>query len=280
MNPYNVLEINENATMDDIKKAYKKLSLKYHPDKNNQVDEDKIKHINNAYELLSCKNRKIKYDNMQTKEKSYFNNIMLNLVKTIKSSKFYKNSAFFFLHNYNSINKIKNKKYTNIYDYIINNMDDYLSTITKDTIININVTIMDRYLEKYKKLDLKYLDESLYVPLVDEELVFKNKGLFNNLIVNVLTNEDSKYMIIDSYNLYMEQEISLYKYVKGGIIDVKHMNESLKLNIEPNAENMTHILENKGLPYYNNKIRGKLYIKLKIMSLTKKQEKILYENFN
>lgn len=53
MNPYNVLGVSEDASTDDIKKAYRELALKYHPDRNQDKDaEDKLKEINAAYELL------------------------------------------------------------------------------------------------------------------------------------------------------------------------------------------------------------------------------------
>jgi curved DNA-binding protein CbpA len=51
---YQILGVNENASQDDIKKSYRKLAVKYHPDKNpnDKVAEDKFKEINEAYENL------------------------------------------------------------------------------------------------------------------------------------------------------------------------------------------------------------------------------------
>ena len=56
-NPYEVLEINENASKDEIKKAYRTLAKKYHPDQygNNPLKdlaEDKMRDINEAYDYL------------------------------------------------------------------------------------------------------------------------------------------------------------------------------------------------------------------------------------
>ena len=60
-NYYDVLGVSKGASDDEIKKAYRKLAHKHHPDKTGG-DETKFKEINEAYQTLSSKSKRQQYD--------------------------------------------------------------------------------------------------------------------------------------------------------------------------------------------------------------------------
>lgn len=63
---YKVLGVDRKATQDEIKKTYRKLAMKYHPDQNrgNKQAEEKFKEINEAYEVLGDPKKREKYDQL------------------------------------------------------------------------------------------------------------------------------------------------------------------------------------------------------------------------
>lgn len=72
-NYYEVLGISKTASADEIKKAYRNLAFKYHPDRNSgdKVAEEKFKEINEAYDVLSDEKKRADYDSFGTSNSRY-----------------------------------------------------------------------------------------------------------------------------------------------------------------------------------------------------------------
>ncbi|KMQ64751.1 molecular chaperone DnaJ [Chryseobacterium angstadtii] len=86
---YYFLGISPDASEEDIKKAYRKLSLKYHPDKNDNDDffADRFREIQEAYEILSDSAKRRTYDqNLENHQKSFRYNIPPS-IKTFTANK-------------------------------------------------------------------------------------------------------------------------------------------------------------------------------------------------
>ena len=70
---YKILGVDEKASAEDIKKAYRKLAMKYHPDRNpdNKAAEEQFKEINEANEVLSDPQKRAKYDQLSNSYSSW-----------------------------------------------------------------------------------------------------------------------------------------------------------------------------------------------------------------
>lgn len=170
MNYYKLLEIDEKANTSEIKKAFRRLSMKYHPDKSSG-NEERFKEINNAYRTLSDEVQRAKYDreNIRHFDNISFDNNLIN----------------------NLFNKINNN---NNFDFLKKNMKNMKKPIP--IIKNIEITFnqaftghsypleIERWIcdngEKYREKEKVYVD----IPkgIDDNELIIlRSKG---NVIIN------------------------------------------------------------------------------------------------
>lgn len=102
---YKVLELDQSASDLDIKKQFRKLALKYHPDKNNDRNAcEKFNQIRIAYDILSDSNKKQKYDKMLQPKKKYFTDTIFLFLKQITNPKTIHN----LMNNPEIINEISN----------------------------------------------------------------------------------------------------------------------------------------------------------------------------
>jgi DnaJ family protein A protein 2 len=93
---YNTLGVSENASNDEIKKAYRALSLKYHPDKTNG-DAEKVKifqKANEAYEILSDNDKRREYDMMKQNPFARMNSFGGNGEQNININEIFENMFF------------------------------------------------------------------------------------------------------------------------------------------------------------------------------------------
>lgn len=91
-NYYNILGVNNTATEDDIKKAYRKLAKEHHPDVGG--DANKFKQILEAYEVLSDVNKRRQYDNSFNRQSHSFNDIFDFDLNSIFGNRSYSTSGF------------------------------------------------------------------------------------------------------------------------------------------------------------------------------------------
>ena len=80
-NYYEILNLNRNATTEEIREAYRKLAFKYHPDRNKESDtNERFLEISEAYEILKDSEKRKNYD-------KYFYNNDFSLKENIEKQK-------------------------------------------------------------------------------------------------------------------------------------------------------------------------------------------------
>ena len=280
---YDILEIKTDSTIDDIKRAYRILALKYHPDKCGG-NSDKFQKIKEAYDILSDTNKRLLYDstiNLDSTNElmSKFINIMLDLLK----DKLKKNTK----------TKETNKESDD-------NMNQYKSKIIK---LNIPITLDELYKASIKKIVINvkrkdgYKKINLYISLInyDRKIIFENtgdedeNGNRDDIEIILDIKKHDKFMIDDILSkydiLYIGKSISLYEYYYGVNDNIEYLNgESIDIESNYVGHFLMKKIDGKGLCYSKDDqiMRGNLYIyyDLKLPDKDSLEEENLKKYFN
>ena len=107
-NYYDILEVKRDASINDIKKSYRKLALKYHPDKNpgDTIAENKFKEINNAFEIIGNEEKRNQYNMELDGIGHHISNSFINPMDIFKQFQQMQNNRFNININFNNSSNV------------------------------------------------------------------------------------------------------------------------------------------------------------------------------
>jgi DnaJ-class molecular chaperone len=276
-NYYQALGVSENASESEIKKAYRGLSLKYHPDKNNTTEaQTKMHEINDAYSVLGDKEKKVQYDNQR---KFQGRGIDANMhqdfgdINNIFNSFFSQNGMPNGVrpgHFQNNIRVFRNGQPVNIKKRP-NNIIKTLHISLDQSYQGLNAPIeVERNVIRNNEKTLE--KETIYVeipPGIDsnERITLQRKGHVLDELVSdvVITIQLQKHEMFErqGMDLIYKKDITLKEALCGTVVEFQHLSgKKLTLNTKNNPYIITpeyrHTAREYGMT--RNNLRGNLFI--------------------
>lgn len=292
---YKILGIDKKASQDDIKKAFRKLAVKYHPDKNkdNKAAEEKFKLINEANEVLSDPEKRKKYDQLGENWRQYEN---LGGATGGARPGAGRGEPFSFDGDFSDVfGQGGGSGFSDFFEQFFGRGaaggfrqgGRAANTKGQDYQTDMDITLEEAFHGTHRLIEVE--DEKLRITTKsgaynDQLLRIKgkggkgSKGNRGDLYVRVHVTPHPRY-IRKGDDLHATHTIDLYTAVLGGSTIVDTLSGQVKVKIAPGTQSGRIIrIKNKGMPVYGEtNIFGDLYVQLQVHipeRLTDKQREL------
>ncbi len=264
---YQTLDVSENANQDEIKKSYRRLARKYHPDLNKTKEaEEKFKEINAAYEILSDEEKRRQYD--QFGDNMFGGQNFSDFARSRSASEDLDDilSSIFGRGGFSQRFSQNSQGFSGF------NFSNFAHE-DLDMTTTLNVSVLDTLLGNKKQVSINNETFSLKIPIGVEEgekIRVRNKGKMGrmgrgDLLLQIHIEEDEIYKR-EKDDIIQIFDLPLKTALFGGKIEIATWHKTLTLTIPPNTKAMQKFrIKDKGIKNRKTSHVGDLYLQARLI---------------
>lgn len=287
---YKTLGISKGASQDEIKKAYRKLAVKYHPDKTqgDKKAEERFKEIGEAYEVLKDPEKRKKYDRLGANWKQYENAGYGGGTGGFDFSQFGGGSAggrtYHFEGDMGDMFGSRGGSFSDFFNAFFGGGGSTKSGFSgreyqrkgQDLQAELEISLYEAYhgTSRILNVDGKKLRVNIKPGSYDGlELRIKGKGApgtnggsNGDIYIKIRIRPERQYKV-DGSNLTLKTEIDIYTAVLGGKKEISTLAGKLNVLVPKGSQNGSKLrLKGKGMPAYNQPgVYGDLFVQLNVV---------------
>jgi len=277
---YEILGVTKSATKEQIKSAYRKLALQFHPDRNKAADaETKFKEINEAYQVLSDEQKRSAYDQ--------FGHSAFDPASGMGSNPFtggFRQGPFTYTYSSggggNPFEGFGGGDFNDPFEIFESFFggNPFGGRAQRKARYGISISFMEAAKGVTKNVEVNGKKHTIKIPAGADD---GTRIRFTEFDVTVNVEADARFKR-DGFDVFVDFELALSTAILGGTIEVPTIDSPVKLKIRPGTQPNTMIrLRDRGIQRLQRSGRGDQYVRLivKIPEKISRKQKELIEQF-